>query len=200
MRWVVAAVGVLVVVGLGFSAWAMLAGGDGLPDAAHSSTTPAASASNASAGASPGATPVAGSEVTEPGPTATSDARLPALPQSTPFVAPPLPADAAADGRVVDGFPVALLGPAPESEVTSSSVTSDGATLQAALTARTDQSPAEVAAHYGAVWTAAGLTGDAGDRPSGELAYADQYTAVSLSAREAGTGTVYTLYGTLRSE
>jgi len=194
MRWVIAAVGAVVVAGLVWAAWAATAG---TPDAA--TPLPGGSASAApTTGASPGATPVDGSEVVAPVAGATDAARLPALTAPTPLAAAPLPAEAAEQGGLVAGFPEQVAAPAPSSEVIDSSVTSEGTTMQAALNARTALSGADVTEHYRAAWTALGLAPVAGDAAA--LAYADRFTSVSLAVRTSGTGTIYTVFATLRTE
>lgn len=199
MRWAIAGVAIVVAAGLATAAVLMVR----MPAA----PPPAADALPGASGApgvsqtqtpTPAPTPVDGSEVLPPEPHQTESARLPALPQPTPLIAAPLPADAAAQGSVVDGFPVTLAGPAPQSDIIDSSVTSDGTTMQAALNARTDQTPDELADHYRALWAGLGLAPVTSEGST--LAYADQFTSITLAAAESGTGTVYTLYATLRTE
>lgn len=195
MRWAIAGVAIVMAVGLAAAAVLMVR----MPAA-----PPPTTVANANASAAPGApqtpvpTPVDGSEVLPPEPHQTESARLPALPQPTPLITAPLPADAAAQGSIVAGFPVTLAGPAPQSDVIDSSIASDGTTMQAALTARTDEAPDAVAAHYRDAWAALGLSPAGGD--GADLAYTDRFTSISLAVSETGTGTVYTLYATLRTE
>lgn len=199
MRWAIAGVAIVVAAGLATAAVLMVR----MPAA----PPPAADALPGASGApgvsqtqtpTPAPTPVDGSEVLPPEPHQTESARLPALPQPTPLIAAPLPADAAAQGSIVDGFPVTLAGPAPQSDVIDSSIASDGTTMQAALTARTDEAPDAIAAHYRDAWAALGLAPAGGD--GADLAYTDRFTSISLAVSETGTGTVYTLYATLRTE
>lgn len=197
MRWAIA--GVAIVMGAGLAAAAILM--VRMP-AAPPPTTDALPGASGAPGVSqtptPTPTPVDGSEVLPPEPHQTESARLPALPQPTPLIAAPLPPDAAAQGAIVAGFPVTLAGPAPQSDVIDSSIASDGTTMQAALTARTDEAPDAVAAHYRDAWAALGLSPAGGD--GADLAYTDRFTSISLAVSETGTGTVYTLYATLRTE
>lgn len=195
MRWAIAGVAIVMAVGLAAAAVLMVRM-PGEPPA----TTDALAGASASPGApqAPAPTPVDGSEVLPPEPHQTESARLPALPQPTPLITAPLPADAAAQGSIVAGFPVTLAGPAPQSDVIDSSIASDGTTMQAALTARTDEAPDAVAAHYRDAWAALGLSPAGGD--GADLAYTDRFTSISLAVSETGTGTVYTLYATLRTE
>lgn len=192
MRWVIATVAVVVAAGLGWAAWTTTLGGQAAPGPSASDAT-----AGAAAGPSPRATPVQGSEVTTPQSDQSVTGRLPALAPPTPLVAPPLPADAAEQGGLVAGFPTPVAGPVAESDVIDSSVSSDGATMQAALNARTDQTPTAIVDHYRAVWGELGLAPSAA---GGDLAYADRFTSVTLAVRETGTGTVYTLFATLRTE
>jgi len=195
MRWVVIGVAVVVAAGLGWAVWTTTLDSQNAAAPAAVAGNPSAAPSSA---ASPGATPVDGSEVIAPEPRQSDSARLPTLAQPTPRVVAPLPADAAEQGGLVEGFPTTVADPTAESDVIDSSVSSDGSTMQAALNARTDQSPAAIADHYRAMWAGLGLApvtveGD-------DLAYADRFTSVTLAVRESGTGTVYTLYATLRTE
>lgn len=147
-------------------------------------------------GPSPGATPVDGSEVPAPtDPTAPVN-RLPELPQPAPLVEAPLPESAFASGELVSGFPAAVAGPAPGDQVLESSVASDGGTMQAALKARSDASPETVATHFRQAWADLGLTTTGND----EIAASDPFTAVTLAISQSGTGTIYTVFATLRTE
>jgi len=211
MRWVIGTVAVLVAAGLGWAIWtSTLAGqnpdGSAAPgtaqspgDGANGSSGQSGSAeATPTTGPSPGATPVDGSEVTSPDPQQTDSARLPPLPQPTPLIAAPLPDNGSAQGGIVDGFPIAVAGAMPQSDVIDSSITSDGSTMQAALNARTDESPDAITTHYRQVWTELGLAPLTDDGAT--LAYGDTFTSVSLAVRESGTGVVYTVYATLRTE
>lgn len=193
-RWVIGGVAALVVAGLAWAAW-MATSQTG--NAESASTTPAAPAVPTT-GASPNATPVDGSEVVEPTPDQMDAGRLPALPQPAPRVAVPLPENASMQGAVVDGFPTDVVGAAPDSDIVDTSVSSDGTTMQAAMSARTDRSPSEVADHYRRTWAALGLA--PATVGTDDVAYSDAYTSVSLAIRESGTGTLYTLFATLRTE
>lgn len=195
MRWVIAGVAVVVAAGIGWAVWTTTLGDQiaAAPPAVAENTSAAPSS-----GASPGATPVHGSEVIAPEPRQSDPARLPALAQPTPRVVAPLPADAAEQGGLVEGFPTPIVEPTAESDVIDSSVSSDGSTMQAALNARTDQSPAAIADHYREMWTELGLAPVTAEGDG--LAYADRFTSITLAVRESGTGTVYTLYATLRTE
>lgn len=207
MRWVIGVVAVVVAAGLGWAIWTSTQSGeDAATPAAGASADPNGggtsgtdgAAPTPTTGASPGATPVDGSEVVAPDPQQTDSAALPALPQPKPLVSAPLPKDAAEQGALVDGYPTDVAAPAPASDVIDSSIASDGTTMQAALNARTDQTPDEIADHYRAVWAKLGLAPTTADGST--VAYADQFTSITLVARESGTGTVYTLYATLRTE
>lgn len=194
MRWVISAVGLVVVAGLAWATWAATTGAPG----AAAPTPETATSAAPTTGASPGATPVDGSEVVAPVAGATDATRLPALAAPVPLVTAPLPADAAEQGGLVTGFPEQVAAPTTGSEVIDSSVASEGRTMQAALNARTAQSVADVTEHYRAMWTALGLA-PASERAA-TLAFADSFTSVSLAVRESGTGTLYTVFATLRTE
>lgn len=197
MRGVIIGVTVIVLIGLGIAAWMLLT--PRVPAGASESPVPGTSATGAGtplAGPSPEATPVDGSEVPAPEEgTAPSD-RLPALPQPTPLIAAPLPENASATGELVAGFPSSIASAAGDDEVLESSVTSDGRTMQAALKARTDATPATVTDRFRASWSALGLTPTGGEQVSAS----DPFTTVTLAFTESGTGTIYTVYATLRTE
>lgn len=193
MWWVIAGVAVVVVAGLAWAAWTMTLTGQDSTAAGGE-----ASASRPPIGPSPNATPVDGSEVTTPAPHQSDPARLPQLTPPTPLVTAPLPANAAQQGGLVEGFPVPLAEPAAGSDVIDSSISTDGSTMQAALNARTVQSSAAISDHYRVVWGGLGLTPATSEGDA--ISYADRFTSVTLAFRDTGTGTVYTLYATLRTE
>ncbi|WP_454138097.1 hypothetical protein [Microbacterium paulum] len=197
MKWVIGAVALVVGGGL---LWATLLGAPGDESARSGSGTAGGTASPAAAAPAltPAPTPLDGSEVLPPENAQAASDRLPDLPQPTPRVTTPLPADAAAAGRLVDGFPTDLAGPTPTSDVIDSSIASDGATMQVALTARTDETPEDVAAAFQQRWTAFELAPAAAAEAT--LAYSDAFTSISLAASASGTGTVYTVFATLRTE
>lgn len=197
MRWVIAAVGAVAVAGLGWAVWTTTLGGSssGMSLEDRSTSASASASPPVRSGASPGATPVAGSEVQVPDPAATDTAQLPARTSPTPLVAAPLPPDASLQGGLVENFPNMIAGVTEASDVIDSSITSDGETLLAAVNARTDETPTEIADHYRQVWNDAGLSPVAGRV---DLAFSDQYSSATLSTRESGTGTLYTVYVTLR--
>jgi len=196
MKWVIGAVALVVAGGL---LWAAQLGApvdesagvisDGSGEAAPSETAPALS---------PEPTPVDGSEVLPPVDAQAASDRLPALPQPAPRISAPLPADAAASGELVEGFPAELAGPTLASDVIDSSIASDNATMQVALTARTDETPDAVTAAFQQRWTALTLAPAAAAEAT--LAFSDAFTSISLAVSESGTGTVYTVFATLRTE
>lgn len=214
MRWSIVGVAVVVLAGLVTAAWLLLtppgapdsppgtapttsAGsqnspGDGsFPSDAGTSTPP-----TPQAGPSPGATPVEGSEVLPPTDQNTPRNRLPLLPQPTPLISAPLPDAASASGELVAGFPSAVAAPAPGDDVLDSAITSDGSTMQATLKARTDATAATVSDYFRQMWAGLGLTPTGG----GEVAASDPFTTVTLAVAESGTGTIYTVFATLRTE
>jgi len=195
MRRVLWIVGALVVVGISIAIWffATSSGGEQDPDRAGS---PAAT-STPTRGPLPGATPTTGSEVLSPAPTESGSGGLPPLPTPTPLIEPPLPESGSATGSLVDGFPTAIVGPVPESDILDSSIASDGTTMQVTLVARTDASADGVEAHYRQLWVALGLSGLA---QSSDIAYSDAYSSLTLAfTPTSGTGTVYMIYGVLRT-
>lgn len=160
----------------------------------------------AAPGPQPQATPVPGSEVLEPDAGAVTDG-VPPLTPEPPLVSGPLPGDDAADGRLVTGYPTDVAGPADGDTVVSSSVASEGDTMQASLTARSDSTPDTVRAHFEQLWTSRGLAPEGVDVPDigadglGEVqvTYRTETAAVTLAARSTGTGTVYSVFAVLRA-
>jgi hypothetical protein len=197
MRRVLGGVGIVVALGLAVAIWLIATGaGSGTPDAADAGATPGATSTR---GPVPGATPTTGSENQAPDPSAPAADRLPARGTPAPLVSEPLPASGSASGELVDGFPADLLGPAPDSEVLQSSIASEGGTMQVTLVARTDAGADEVRAHYSELWSTLGLS-DAGAGDDADLAYSDAFSSLSLAfSPSSGTGTVYTVYGVLRT-
>ncbi len=166
------------------------------PDAGRQATAdPSSTPTPSSApGPAPDATPVDGSEVLPP--EASTDRRtagVPLLTPAPPLVTGPLPEDASADGALVKGYPADLAGPATGDTVLQSSVSSEGRTMQAALTARTDAEPDAVREHFRALWDELGLTPDA---PAGDdqLTYRGPSATVTLAVETGGTGTVYSVF------
>lgn len=196
MRWTLVAVGGVAAAGLVAALALSLAPAGGSPSAATSAT--AAPISPTAAGPAPNATPVDGSEVEPPTtPDAPSD-RLPPVSAPTPLVAGPLPASASAQGELVPGFPTVLGGPAPDADIIDSSVSSADTVMQVTLTARTDATREDVTAHYRSAWAGLGLADASGDAA---LAYTDPFSSLTLAFTDgSGTGTVYVIYATLRTE
>lgn len=188
MRWSITVIAaVLVAAALWATGW--------WPSPPHDAAPPAATATP---GPAPGATPVPGSEV-QPPEAAAGPERLPPPPGATPLVHQPLPENASARNALVAGFPVAIAGPAPATDVIDSSLAHDGTVLQAALTARTDAAVDAVLAHYRDLWSGLGLAPATSD--GGSEAFSDTYSSVSVSAAATtGTGTVYTIFAVLRTE
>lgn len=190
MRWTLAAVGAVVVAGVVATLMLFFA-----PATTPQAATPSTSTT---AGPAPNATPVDGSEVQPPADQSAPSDRLPPLPVAVPLVTAPLPATSSARGELVTGFPIAVAGPAPGADVIESSVSSSGTVMQIALTARTDATPEDVTAHYRSLWAGLGLS-DAGGEDA--LAYASPFSSITLAFTDgSGTGTVYAVYATLRTE
>ena len=190
MIWTLSIVAGVVVVGLIASAWVATRGGPGVGEAVATSAP--------TAGPSPSATPVAGSEVQPPTAGSVVD-QVPARPAATPRIAAPLPASGSLQGGLVDGFPAELAGPLEGSTTVDSSIAGDGTTIQVTLVGRTAQSPAEVIAAYEARWSALGLV-PAPSAPS-TASYSDAFTSLTVGfSPSAPTGTLYTVYGVLRTE
>ncbi len=218
MRRVLLIVGALTAVGLAMTLWLSVGGGGSLLSGTPGggAAAPGDSSSGDSApgtqptpsdggplpettpGPVPEATPTTGSEVPDPDPTAPPGNRLPPLPQPSPLVDPPLPASASASGTLVDGFPRAIMAPAPGSDVITSAIATDGDRMQVTLVARSDASADDVRAHYSTLWASLGLT-DAGSAPGG-ASFSHSFATLSLAfSPPGGTGTVYAVYGVFRS-
>lgn len=163
-----------------------------------SGATPSAVASPTH-GPDPDGTPVPGSEVQAPDASATDPNRLPPREASGPLVTPPLPPSASAEGSLVEGFPRDIMGPTADSDVVSSSIATEGDTMQVTLVARTDQSEEDVRSHFRSVWTSLGLVESAQDQGT-SLAVDDGANSLSLAfTPSSGTGTVYMVYGVFRT-
>ena len=200
MRWVLIGVGTLAFVGVAVAIWLMTVGPGA--DLAGATPTPAPTSTPISAppGPAPGATPTTGSEVNTPDSedSAPSDG-LPPLPTPTALVEAPLPATASAEGSLVEGFPEQAAGPSGDSVVLTSSIASEGETMQVTLVARTEASADEVRAHYRETWSRLGLA-ETASTDGAATAFGDTYTSLSLAfTAGSGTGTVYVIYGVLRT-
>ena len=169
------------------------AGSAGDPGATPSATV------SPSRGPDPQGTPVAGSEVQTPDPSATNPNRLPPRHETGPLIEPPLPPSASAEGALVDGFPAHIMGPTGTSDIVSSSIATEGDTMQVTLVARTDEPQQDVRAHFSSVWNSLGLA----ESPSNEtasLTVEDGSNSLSLAITpSSGTGTVYMVYGVFRT-
>lgn len=99
------------------------------------------------AGEDPGDEPNGGVEVLPPSP---SQSGLPGLepPDLSPLVRMPLPAADSARGRLVKGYPRRAVPLAPESTITTSSVSPNERRLQVALTAETTRHPGQILRFY----------------------------------------------------
>lgn len=194
MWGVLAAVGVVALIGVGIAVWLFTA-------PARETTSPTATPSATSAatpGPVPEATPTTGSEVLPPEGGGVSD-RIPPLEPSTPLVTPPLPDSASDQGQLVDGYPVDVMGPAAGSDVVESSISTEGDRMQVSLIARTDATREEVSRHYAELWASLGLLPQPGGA-DGALAYASTFESLSLAFTPAsGTGTVYMIHGVFRT-
>lgn len=199
MRRVLWAVGAVVAAGLIGAIWLLTTGGGGASPAGDDGANPDTGGTpqpTAAQGPLPGATPTTGSEVQPPDPSASPSDRLPPPPAPTPLVDAPLPPSASASGKLVDGFPTDVMGPARVSDVLQSAIATEGDTMQVTLVARTDAKPDEVREHYRALWSGLGLAGASG----ADVAYSDALSSITLAfSPGSGTGTLYTVYGVFRT-
>lgn len=146
-------------------------------------------------GPSPDATPVDGSEVLPP--VGDQRAGVPRMTAEPPDRSDPPPEGGAADGRLVDGFPTDIAGPADGDTVLESSVASEGAVTQISLTARTQAGPDAVRERFRDLWTAGGLAAESGGDE--EITYRGASAVFTLTVATTGTGTVYSVFGVLRA-
>lgn len=204
MRWALIGIAVIVAAGLIWAGSLLVVppGADGSADTPRSGSAPGPTGSPATpATPTTAPTPVNGSEVLPPETGQSDAARLPARTQASPLVVAPLPPDATAQGKLVDGFPTSVAAPVAGTEIIYSSIATEGMRMQAGLTARTEQSATEIADHYRALWASLGLAPAGGDDDDdATVSYSGPFTSISLTTSETATGLVYKLFGTLRTE
>lgn len=173
------------------------------PMAAETDAAGAAGTARPSGDASPttgpaaGGTPVDGSEVLPPA-AGTDPNRIPPREADPPTVSQPLPAAGSASGHLVMGFPAGVVGPAAGDDVIDSAVSPEGSTLQVTLTARSDRAPEEIRSYYRDLWAPYGLI--AQTTTTENQLFASDTASVTLDVIETGTGTVYSLFATLRTQ
>jgi hypothetical protein len=186
---------VIVALGIAITIWLLTAGGASPGAEDRPGGTTSSSAPTNAAGPSPGATAEAGSEVGLP---TQAPYVLPTSEPAGPLVPPPFPASAAADGEIVAGFPEAVMGPVPGSDVLHTEISTENEVMQVALVARTGASEEDVRQHYTSQWTALGLTpSDA--QPDGSLSFTGSSGSLTLAFPTSGTGTGYTVFGVFRA-
>jgi hypothetical protein len=205
MKRVLIAVGAVVVVGVVAAVWLLAStAGNGTAAAPGGSSAPADPSGpgpstptpGLTAGPLPEATPTTGSEVLPP--TATGDPQQPRPTTQPPLVSAPLPASGTKSDGLVKGFPTKIMGPAPKSTVISSSIASQGTSMQVTLVARSTASADSVRAHYEKLWASLGLR--AGLDANGSPAYSGAHESITVTADKTGTGTRYTIYGVFRTK
>lgn len=168
------------------------------PAGQQTAGTPSSTASP-TRGPNPEGTPVPGSEVQTPDPSAPNPDRLPPRDGGSPLVEPPFPPSGSAEGSLVDGFPVQIMGPTSGSDVLSSSIATQGDTMQVTVVARSDESREDVLAHFSRLWRELGLAESPGSDTSA-LSAGDGSSSLSLAfTSSSGTGTVYMVYGVFRT-
>lgn len=177
---------------------------------ATSSTPSSTPEQSPSSTESPAATPSSGASSTkaetappvEGTPTPTGLPGLSPAPPDPPLVAFPLPADAAAEGRLVSGFPSFLRPPAGAS-VATSSVTAQSETerLQVALGGSTTAMPDQVLGTYRTRLTARGM--DEQDAPavagSAAATFVRGSSTITVTVSREGDRTNYSVYGALQA-
>lgn len=169
------------------------------PSTSSGTPAPAPHATDAPGSATSAPSPTAGkrysTEVMPANPQAT-----PALPPSTPLPYPvsgPLPASASASGRLVAGFPAAVLPQAPDSRIASSSIATQAPRLQVALEAHTGQGVAELLAFYRTALAQYGMYDSPAPAAAGSTAvtFSRDGDSVTVTATPETTGTSYVIYG-----
>ena len=121
------------------------------------------------------------------------------LPQSKPppvLVSLPLPASNSAEGDLVDGFPTTAIGTAPGSTISGSSVSSEGARLQATLTARSTLTGTDVLGYYRTAFAQLGLYDVAAPAAAGSsaLAFTRDENSVTITVTERAGGCSYEIF------
>lgn len=167
------------------------------PGSQPTAGTPSSTASP-TRGPNPDGTPVPGSEVQTPDPSAPDPDHLPPLDEESPLVEPPFPPSGSAEGSLVDGFPVQIMGPTSGSDVLSSSIATEGDTMQVTVVARSDESREDVRAHFSRIWRDLGLA-ESPESDASALSVGDGSSSLSLAFTSSGTGTVYMVYGVFRT-
>lgn len=194
MRWVLGGAAVVVLAGIAVTIWLLVAVGPLGPQPDDSVIPAGGDEPTRSAGPSPGATPVAGSEVQRPDggesdPEGGGSDRPPSPTPPAPLVAVPFPESASADGAYTDGFPAEVIGLPEGSDVLQTSIATEGDRMQATLVGRTDQTPEEVSAYFAEHWSGQGLQRATADGS----AFSGPYEGLTVSVAEVGTGTRFTV-------
>jgi hypothetical protein len=124
----------------------------------------------------------------------------PTLPPSEPLPDPvslPFPDSASATGKLVKGFPTGAVPEAPDSTVTSSSVTAEGSRLQIALSAESSRAVVDVLDFYRTELAKVGMYDTPAPALSGSsaLIFARGDHTVTLSATTVEGGCRYVILG-----
>ncbi len=167
-------------------------------DAAGPSPTRAVDGPPIDAGARVDAPAIDGSEVQDPG--TREDRRtagVPTLRPVAPVFAGPFPKSGAADGALVDGYPDDIAGPFRGDTVIESAIVVDGDVMQVTLTARSAASAADVRREIDARWAALTLTPVPADGDA--VTYRGSGIALTLTADETGTGTIYSVFAVIQA-
>jgi len=116
-----------------------------------------------------------------------------------PLISPPLPKTASQTGKLVTGFPSAVISLAPGSTVMFSSVASEGDRVQVGLSAMSTIAPAEVLAHYSTALAGLGLVAGSAPTVDGSTAVAliRGPNTVTVTVSSVGGGTRYAVFGVL---
>ena len=123
-----------------------------------------------------------------------------ALPKTTALPEPvsnPLPKTASAVGSLAKGYPGALLPPAPNSSITTSSVASQGTHLQVTLTAKSALAIPDILAFYRTALAKYGMYDSSSPALGGAtaLTFKRGTNSVTVSTTPVTGGTKYIIYG-----
>ncbi|MGO4681150.1 hypothetical protein [Microbacterium sp. 2MCAF23] len=191
MRVTIGVVGVLVAAGAVTAIVLTGVGGTGADRAATA-------APQSTSGPLPGATPASGSEVPPPPATPLSAMPPASAGEAGPLISAPLPGSGSLDGGLVDGFPAEVAGPAAGSTVRSSSIATQDTVMQVTLSALSSASQDEVRGEFRTRWAAAGMREQ--QTADGTMTFTGAYESLTLSFGSSGTGTLYTVFGVLRTQ
>lgn len=208
MRW--RGIGLVLVAGVAVAATLLVVNGT-RDDVASQSSSPDGTATSAAPsgnakGTSPnGVTNGEGSEVIRI-PDGTAKKGLPGLSRTKPatqaaLITRPLPKTASSRGRVVAGFPTAVVGVVPNSIVRSSGISSTDSTLQVSIVADNAKSPGGIIAFYRKALGAQGFAESSAPATGGSTAshFVRGADRLVVTTTPGAKETSYSVFGTLHA-